>query len=375
MTTTRASIRTRWITRLALAATSASIGLVATGAVFSPASADEPVKVAWWNFAAAGGQAAPAPDTNAGGLRVAVSSQQTLAFGAVQYNLPKDGSATLELAITAMTSNANAPILNQILACPTKDASWKAGDDQDAATAPAYDCDARHFVGRLSADQSTMTFQVDGSADLSDGVLSLAIVPQHSTAVPYVGTDPGTGTDLTAPFAVDFDKPGSNSFQSDTPTSSDTSGSSGSSTPPPPTTSDTGDGGTTVPPVSSGGSISVPPATTTDAGVGQTPVVAGQQPTTTGNGATAPAAAIAPAKTDNSKHDLLLVLLILLLFGILYTQNASQRAPRRVGTGAALAAGAAGTAATLPVPYPAGVETRGLGRFAKPRSAAARPLI
>ena len=179
-----------------------------------------------------------------------MSSQQTLAFGAVQYNLPKDGAGTLELKITAITSNENAPKLNAILACPTKDASWKAGDDQDAATAPAFDCERFHFVGRLSADKSTMTFQVDGSADLSDGVLSLAIVPQHSTAVPYIGTEPGTDTDLTAPFVVDFDKPGANSFQSDTPSSSDSSGSSSSPPPPPPTTTDTSSGGT-VPPATS----------------------------------------------------------------------------------------------------------------------------
>ena len=373
MTSTPRSNRRRWITRVAVAATSASIGLVATGAVFSPASADAPVKVAWWNFAAGGGQAAPAPDTADGGLRVGVSSQQPLAFGAVQYNLPKDGSATLELAITAITSNANAPTLNAIVACPTKDNNWKAGGDQDAAGAPGFDCDSFHFVGHLSADQSTMTFQVDGSADISDGVLSLAIVPQHSTAIPYVGTDPGTNTDLTPPFVVDFDKPGPNSFQSDTPSSSGSSDSPSSSTPPPPpATTGAGAGGATVPPASSGGpAINVPPATSTDPGTGQTPVVAGQQPTSTGGG-TAPVAAVAPVAKDNH-HDLLLMLLVLLLFAILYSQNASQRAPRRlVGATAPTADGAA---TPLPVPYPAGADARGLGRFAKPRSGAARPLI
>jgi hypothetical protein len=374
MTSTTTSLRRRWIARLAIAATSASIGLVATGAVLSPASADAPVKVAWWNFAAAGGQAAPAPDTNDGGMRVGASSQQTLAIGAVQYNLPKDGSATLELAITAISSNANAPVLNAIVACPTKDASWKPGGDQDGGTAPGWDCEARQFVGHLSADQSTMTFQVDGSADLTDGVLSLAIVPQHSTAIPYVGTDPGTGTDLTAPFVVDFDKPGPNSFQSDAPSSSDSSDSPSSSTPPPPpatgNTGSTGSSGATVPPATStGGAINVPPATTTDPGT--TPVVAGQQPASTGGGGTAPVAAVAPAAKDN-KHDLLLMLLVLLLFAILFTQNASQRAPRRlVG---AVAPAADGTT-PLPVAYPAGGDARGLGRFAKPRSGAARPLI
>ena len=372
----RRTVRSRWVARLALAATSASIGLVATGAVLSPASADTPTKVGWWNFASGGGQAAPEPDTNAGGLRVGVSSSQTLAFGAVEYQLPKDAGATLELAVTSITSNSNAPVVNAILACPTKDDSWKAGDDQDASTAPAYDCSTRAFVGHLSADQATMTFQVDGSADVTDGVLSLAIVPAHSTAIPYIGTDPGTGTDTTAPFVVNFDKPSSNSFVSDAPSSSDSSSSgAGSSSMPPPPPSGTGSssGATTpsfpAPPASS--DVSVPPATTTDQG--SAPVVAGQQPASTG--ATAPAAAVAPTKTDNTKHDLLLVLLILLLFGILYTQNAAQRAPRRVGAGAAAAAGAAGEAATLPVAYPAGLAPRGLGRFAKPRTESARPLI
>jgi hypothetical protein len=371
------SVGTKWVTRLAVAATSASIGLVATGAVLSPAAADTPVKVGWWNFASGGGQAAPAPDTNPGGLRVGVSSSQPLAFGAVEYQLPKDGSATLELAVTHITSSASGPVVNAILACPTKDDSWKAGDNQDASTAPAYDCDRAYSVGRLSADQATMTFQVNGSADITDGVLSLAIVPAHSTAIPYVGTDPGTGTDLTAPFVVDFDKPGSNSFVSDDTSSSSDSSSSGSSSgsssaPPPPSASgSTGTSSTPsfpAPPAS--GDVSVPASTTTDAG--STPVVAPQQQA--GSGGTAPAAALAPAKADNSRHDLLLVLLILLLFAILYTQNMQQRAPRRVA--AASSPGQPATeAATLPIAYPVGLAPRGLGRFNKPRAEAARPLI
>ena len=368
------ALRTKWVARLAIAATSASIGLVATGAVFSPASADTPVKVGWWNFAAGGGQAAPSPDVNAGGLRVGVSSSQTLAIGAVEYSLPRDGSATLELKITSITSNSNAPTVNAIFACPTKDDSWKAGDNQDAATAPAYDCDRAHSVGRLSADQSTMTFQVNGSADISDGVLSLAIVPAHTTAIAYIGTDPGTGTDLTPPFVIDFDKPGSNSFVTEDGGSSSSSSSdtpSGSSAPPPSDSGSTGSSSTpSFPAPPSSGDVSVPASTTTDPGT--TPVVAPQQQTQTGG--TTPAAAVAPAKTDNSRHDLLLVLLILLLFAILYTQNMQQRAPRRVAATAPPGQGAT-EAATAPVPYPVGYAPRGLGRFSKPRAEPARPLI
>ena len=361
--------------RLAVAATSASIGLVATGAIFNPASADAPTKVGWWNFASGGGQAAPAPDTNSGGLRVAVSTSQWLAIGAVEYSLPSDSSATLELAVTHITSGSGAPGLNDIQACPTKDDSWKAGDNQDAAGAPAWDCSVHHFVGQLSSDQSTMTFQVDGSADVSPGVLSLAIVPEHTTALPVVNTDPGTDTDLTPPFAIDFDKPGANSFVSDAPSSSSSSSSSdssgGSSSTPVPADSGSTGGSTTpsFPTPPSSGDVSVPSSTTTD--TGSTPVVAPQQQTNTG---TTPAAAAAPAKTDNSRHDLLLVLLILLLFAILYTQNMQQRAPRRVAA-TAPPGQPAGAAATMPVPYPVGYAPRGLGRFSKPRAEAARPLI
>ena len=366
------AVRTKWVARLAIAATSASIGLVATGAVLSPASADAPVKVGWWNFASGGGSAAPAPDTNPGGLRVAVSTSQWLAIGAVEYSLPTDGSATLELAVTHITTGSGAPSLNDIQACPTKDDSWKAGDNQDAAGAPSWDCSVHHFAGQLSSDQSTMTFQVDGSADVTDGSLSLAIVPVHTTALPAIGTDPGTDTDLTPPFAIDFDKPNANSFVSDDSSPSSSSGTpSGSSAPPPSDTGSTGASSTSsvpAPPASS--DVSVPAATTTDSG--STPVVAPQQQTTTG--ATTPAAVAAPAKTDNTRHDLLLVLLILLLFAILYTQNMQQRAPRRVA--ATAPPGQPGSeAATLPVPYPAGLTPRGLGRFSKPRAEAARPLI
>jgi hypothetical protein len=367
--------RRRWVARLGLAGTSTAIGLVATGAVLSPASADAPVKVGWWNLASGGGQAVPAPDTNAGGIRVAVATTEWLSYGAVQYSLPRDGAATLELKVTQISGNSNAPQLNQIVACPTKDNNWKAGDDQDSSGAPGYTCDVRKFVGHLSADLTTMTFLVDGSADVSDGVLSLAIVPEHTTEIPEAGTDPGTGTDLTPPFVVDFDAPTSNAFTPEDNGSSDFgSGSTDTSTTPPTTTGSTGAGATGAPSGASG-PVSVPPMTTTDAGNGQSPVVASQQPTGTGTGTgngVTPAAAVGPAKSDNSKHDLLLVLLVLILFGILYTQNGTPRMPLT----AAMPRAGGGDGATPPIPYPAGSGTpRGLGRFNKPRGGGARPLI
>jgi hypothetical protein len=282
-----------------------------------------------------------------------------------------------------MTGSSSAT-LDNVEACPTKDDSWKAGDNQDAATAPAYDCTSRHFVGRLSSDSKTMTFLLDGAADIGDGVLSLAIVAVHTTGVPAVGTDPGTGTDLTAPFVVDFDKPSSSSF---TQTGGSSSSSSGQPPPPPPpappttTAGASSSGGTgtsgSTPALPAAGSVNVPTSTDT----GQQPVVAGQQ-SPTGQTGLAPQAAVRPASTTgDTKRNLLLVLLILLGFAVLYTQNQVPRAPRSLtrtrragdGAGGSVADGAAVTA----MPYPVGISPtpRGLGRFAKHRTESARPLI
>jgi hypothetical protein len=368
-----------WICRTGVAGTLAAIGLLASGAVLSPASADEPVKTGWWNAAAAGGTAAPGPDVNAGGIRVAVASDQLMSFGAVQYSLAPDASATLVLSITHMSGNSNVPAVNTIVACPTVDANWNSGDDQDMADAPGFSCERRQYVGRLSSDGTTLTFNVDGGADVSDGVLSLAILPLHTQQLPPpIGTDPGTGTDLTPPFVVDFDKPSAAAFTPDESSSSSDGGSGDGSTVTP---TDTGSTGSTAvpgaPSVPTSGNVNVPPMTT-DAG--QSPVVAGQPAGAgTGTGATTPAAAITPTGAiDQNKRDLLLVLLILLLFGILYTQNAMQRTPRAlVGPRANTPDGdAAGAAAAMAVPYPVGYGApRGLGRFAKPRSGSARPLL
>jgi len=380
----------RWVLRVAFAATASTMGLVATGTVLSPAVADTPTKVGWW--ATGGGHGTPTPDVNAGGFRVAVGPQTGIAaYGAVEYSIPSNATGTLELAVTQSTPTppATPPAvgvtpapLGNVVACPTRSDSWTAGDNQDIASAPAYDCSTFHFAGALSNDGKTMTFLIDGAADQvpgPTGTLSLAILPVQTSAVYLVGTD--AGTDATPTYFVDFDKPSATSLTIDT-------SSIVPSVPtytPPPATNGTGGAttgtttGTTGPAVSS---VTLPTGTvSTDTTSGQTPVVAGQQPTQ--NYAAAPVASTQPTGMSEDRRDLLLVLLMLVLFGILYTQNATGRAPRALaGPRAAAAtpypaeaAGAAAGAGAMAAALTPFLPSRGLGRFAKPRSGQARPLI
>lgn len=383
----------RWVRRAGVISLTASAVLFGAVGSLTAANADQPVKVGWWNAAAGGGQAAPAPDTNTGGLRVSVTGSKVLAFGAVAYNLSADGTATLELSVTNQSPEpsqspanpASLPDTNSIVACPTTDNNWSAGDDQDAAKAPNYDCSAHHYVGALSSDGKTMTFFIDGSADITPGTLSLAILPDTTTAIYELGTD--APSDATPPYFIDFDKPSATSFTV-------TGGSSNVSTsapppPPPPVTTSTATtpSGSSVPPTSSTPNLNVGSSTGTVAPQGQTPVVAGN---TQPQNATAPVAA---TKSTNSteKNNLAWGLLLLLLAAVVVTSMNRQRAPRLIaGPGvtptattdappadmaAAAAAAAAAGHAAAPAWFATMFTPRGLGRFAKPRTTAARPLV
>jgi hypothetical protein len=302
-------------------------------------------------------------------MRVAVASQQVGAYGAIAFSLPKDGAATVVLKVAQMSGNSKEQ-LNKVLACPTKTDDWKPGDDQDGATAPGYSCDIAHFVGKLADDGSSYTFLVDGAAETTEGVLSLAIVPEQTTQAPVLGTD--TGLDVTPPFVVDFAKPDSSSLTV-------TSGGSSTAPPPPPpapsgagagATGSSGAGGATTPSLPSGaGAVSAPTAPDT----GQTPVVAGQQPAQqTPLSPAAQQGAQPSSSTSDNKRNILFLLLGALAFAFLYTQNATQRAPRAlVGPNAA----AAGDETLVAAAAAGLVPARGLGRFNRPRSGPARPLI
>ena len=382
----------RWVRRVGVITLTVSSVLIGGVGTLTSASADIPTKVGWWNSASGGGQSAPAPDATPGGMRVAVSGSEVVSFGAIAYDLPADATATLTLAVTHQSPQPTAvpatpagslPQANFVVACPTKDNSWSGGDNQDASTRPDYDCSAHHYVGALSSDGTSMTFLVDGSADVVPGVLSLAILPDTSPTIYEVGTD--APTDATPPYVIDFDKPTATSF---TVTGGSSASSSSSAPPPPPIpTSNTGASTGSVPPTT-GSAPSLPSTTATVPSQGQTPVVAG-------NGqqqATAPVAATKPSGNSTEKNNLAWGLLLLLLAAVVVTSMNRQRAMPRIiaGPGATaaattdtppadIAAAAAAAAAAGNGAAPAWLATmftpRGLGRFSKPRTTAARPLV
>ena len=382
-------LRTR--TRIGL-----GVAFVATAgfaAVSWPASAiaDAPVQVGWWSTV--GGAPSSAPE---GGMHVEVEPGSVTAYGAVLYLLPEGATGTLELSVSSLTAtpviNPTAPSTDPavaVQACPTKDATWKAGDNQSMDTAPQYDCTVRSYIGALSADQKTLTFiGVDGGGQSVPGELSLAIVPITTNAVPGAGTQ--APLDTTQPWSMDIAKPEADSLTVTLPPVSTTGGggtSTDTTSSTPATTAGgggtaTGGGGSVAPLTVSGGDL--PDSTTTATGSdGTAPVVATTQPSQG-----TPVAAVAP-KTDNRAHNAALAMLILL--GIVLAMSANggvPRAPRLLGgagrhraTATPVVVGAtAGAAAAAPAPAAPAVAmtpygSRGLGRFNKPRSAPPRPLI
>lgn len=373
------------------------------------AVADAPVQTGWWNAVSGGGQAAPSPVTPAGGLHLAVAPGHLLAYGAVRYALPKDSIATLELDVSNLTAtpqiNPSAPTTvpaANVQACPTKNLDWKAGDDQAWDSAPAYDCSLHSYTGSLSADSKTLTFLVDAAAEQAPGQLSLALVPVMTTDAPGVGTT--LPTDATQPYSLDIAKPDVSSLTI-TGTLPTESGLGGSATTPTGTTtgsagtagatgtsSNAGGAGATA----AGGSVAPMPNLPTGSGAATTageqavpPVVAASTPAAPN---AAPAAAVS-STGDDTAHNAALAMLILVGIAVIAASSGQmQRAPRLLGgagrhavsaapavagaaSGAvpqqAAGAGVAGPAAAVPAAY----GHRGLGRFAKPRTAPPRPLI
>ncbi len=199
-----------WRRSTAVSMGALGVCLMAFGVASSTAQAAPALRVGWWNTATANGTAAPSPTTPAGGMRVAagsgtaqtqapgtVPSPQVLAYGALLYELPDGSTATLVLKLAQAAQG-----MPLVLACPTHDIAWTAGDDQPAP-GPAYDCDSQHYPGTVSADGLSVTFKLTAQFESTTGQLSIAIVPDLSNpALPTGG----------APFAIDINPPDAAAF-------------------------------------------------------------------------------------------------------------------------------------------------------------------
>lgn len=191
----------------------AGLGLGAVALSSAPAAAQGAQRVGWWNSLTVGGVAAPAPGSVDGGLRVQASPSSVVAYGALLYGVPASGTGTLTLQIASSSGTVT------LEACPTKDATWKAGGDQSSSDEPAYDCSTT-FTGTVAADGKSVTFPVNLSPASTPGVLSLAILPDLS----------GAATDgVNTPFTADISPPSATSL-----TVAGTSGGDGSSVLPAP---------------------------------------------------------------------------------------------------------------------------------------------
>jgi hypothetical protein len=250
----------------------------------------------------------------------------------------------------------------------------------------------------VAPDSSSVTFYVDDAA-ATGGSLSLAIVPVMTDQLPGLGTQ--VPADTTQPFSVDIDKPGASSLAVTAPPTGGTGGTGGTG-PGAGAPSQTPRSGSTAPAAGSGagssaavgvpagadagaasaalaGALPAASGTTSAAGAGTAPLVASTTPAPEAGTTTArPAAAVAPL-TDQRARNTALALLAVIGMGVIAMSSGQlqARAPRLLGGAARIAgargvpAAAASTAGTTPAAGP----VRGIGRFARARDRAARPLI
>jgi hypothetical protein len=311
--------------------------------VAGTAYADAPTKAGWWNAATANGVALPQPTTASGDLHVAAGPTGPAAYAAVGYELAGQAVTGGLLTLKVVANTAVGTVA--VKACPTKDDSWKGGDDQPIDSAPAYDC-SKGSNGVANADGTSITFILDEGQLLGADTYSLALVP----------------VDGAAPFTVDFAKPDATSLTPEVEEAAAPEAPAPAYVAPAPA----------PPPAMSGaaplaaGTVTVPvqPAPAPAVAV---PVVPAPQ-AAAAPAALAPAAASRPAEPVSNRERYIAGSTLALLSGFLvWVFQQQSRQPRLLG-GMARKAGL--EAAVVIDPRP-----RGIGRFAALRTTPARPLV
>ena len=211
-----------------IAALGASMSLL----LAAGAAADAPAKTGWWNAASAGAVALPQPTTAADDLHISQGPGAPAAIAAVSYDLFAGAVTGALLSLTVVPDSAVGTV--DVVACPTKDASWKAGGNQGWDSAPAYDCE-KGARGLASADGTKLVFNLSAAQLLPTGGYSLAIVPAEG-ALPFsVDVARPDATSLTPELAAE--QPEAPAPAAPPPPPAGTSGSAPMSTgtaPPPP---------------------------------------------------------------------------------------------------------------------------------------------
>lgn len=131
----------------------------------------------------------PAPE---GGLLVAADVSGVRAFSALRFDLPDAGGGILRLKIAPGSTPAPA-----VQACPAL-SDWLPGPDQAWSRRPAHGCGRLAVTSTLSSDGTALVWELpDSFNDPASDVYDILLLPVL-----------GNGT----PFQIAFEKPGSDAF-------------------------------------------------------------------------------------------------------------------------------------------------------------------
>jgi hypothetical protein len=249
------------------------------------------------------------------------------AIGALRILLP-DGAAPSGPLLLRVAGSAPAPPTTALKACRLVLQAFQPGGNQPWPQRPAYDCDAGSAAGKVADDGKSISFDVGGL--VSTGLLVVAIIP-------------GGASDQVA-----FDAPGDDAL----PVTTGAGVTSGETAP------DVSPVVPTEPVPAAAPDVSASPLPSSAPSQQAAPVVPGGGPSTR-RSTPRPTAAVA------ATHDLrdrllggLFALAFLAALMVVYRQD-SGRMPNLLG---GLARRTPATAAAPPV------DTRGIGRFARPRT-------
>ena len=343
------------VLRRAMRPAAALLAACAVGVLVLPtqAGADTPYQFAWWNrvqvVAPGLGGVVPAPPTvPQGGLYVSGSSTSVTSISALRYAV--EGAVDGVLKLSVASGSAAGAVID---ACAITGA-WAQGENQAFETAPTYDC-AVKATGAVDAAGTTITWNIPAGLYRSElAVVDIVLVPggPAPTQVAFAPADDSSFTHPPVEAATDAPPAESGALAPEGALGPAAEGSPS-------------------------GSLSLEPATAPLREVG-TPVETGAPDAPTGSRTGGGAAAfpltpsqVASALTDDDSRPERIgaFVVLMLLAGALWLLGGRQvRAPRLLGgpaTAAALTDAAGGAAA---------VRVGGIGRFARPRTAAPKRL-